>query len=81
MKYCQSPRCHHYSTSDRLKGSEGNKTYQTRKRSKLYFGMGNFCTLCFCRWVQKRTKINKRYRAKRIFLNTLANLHRPCQSD
>jgi len=45
MKYCQSPRCHHYSTSDRLRGGGENKTYQTRKRSKLYFGMGNFCTL------------------------------------
>ena len=45
MKYCQSPRCHYYNTSDRLKGSGGDKNFQTRKRSKLYFGGGNFCTL------------------------------------
>jgi len=45
MKYCQNPRCHYYDTDDRLKGSGANKTYQTRKRSKLYYGGGNFCTL------------------------------------
>ena len=45
MKYCQNPRCHYYDTDDRLKGSGENKTYQTRKRSKLYYGGGNFCTL------------------------------------
>jgi hypothetical protein len=45
MKYCQSPRCHYYNTNDRLKGSGGDKNFQTRKRSKLYFGGGNFCTL------------------------------------
>ena len=45
MKYCQNPRCHYYDTDDRLKGSGENKTYQTRKRSKFYYGNGNFCTL------------------------------------
>jgi hypothetical protein len=45
MKYCQSPRCHYYNTNDRLKGNGGDKNFQTRKRSKLYFGGGNFCTL------------------------------------
>ena len=45
MKYCQNPRCHYYDTDDRLKGSGENKTYQTRKRSKFYYGSGNFCTL------------------------------------
>lgn len=45
MKYCQNPRCHYYDTDDRLRGSGENKTYQTRKRSNLYYGGGNFCTL------------------------------------
>ena len=45
MKYCQNPRCHYYNTTDRLRGSGENKTYQTRKASKFYYGGGNFCTL------------------------------------
>lgn len=44
MKYCQSPSCHYYDSKDRLKGGGENKTYQTRKASKLHFGNGNFCT-------------------------------------
>ena len=40
MKYCQSPNCHWYNTQDRLKGSGENKSYQTRKASKFYFGNG-----------------------------------------
>jgi hypothetical protein len=44
MKYCQNPNCHYYDTNDRLKGGGENKTYQTRKASKLHFGNGNFCT-------------------------------------
>jgi hypothetical protein len=51
MKYCQSPNCHWYNTQDRLKGSGENKSYQTRKASKFYFGNGNFCTLkCQDNW-------------------------------
>ena len=45
LKYCQGPRCHTYTTKDRLKGTKGNKTYQTRRRSKMYYGKGNFCSL------------------------------------
>ena len=45
MKYCQNPRCHYYNSTDRLRGSGENKTYQTRKASKFYYGVGNFCTL------------------------------------
>ena len=43
LKYCQGPDCHTYYTQDRLKGQKGNKTYQTRRRSNLYYGNGNFC--------------------------------------
>ena len=45
MKYCQNPKCHYYNTNDRLKGSGENKTHQTRKASRFFYGGGNFCTL------------------------------------
>ena len=32
-------------TQDRIKGSKGNKTYQTRRRSSFYYGNGNFCSM------------------------------------
>jgi hypothetical protein len=43
LKYCQGPACHKYTTKDRLKGSKGNKTYQTRRRSSMLYG-NNFCS-------------------------------------
>ena len=45
LKLCQGTRCHQYDTKDRLKGQQGNKTYQTRRRSSFYYGNGNFCSL------------------------------------
>ena len=45
LKLCQGPACHQYTTKDRLKGPAGSKTYQTRRRSKMYYGKGNFCSL------------------------------------
>ena len=45
MKYCQGTKCHTYYTQDRLKGSKGSKTNQTRKRTSFGYGGGNFCTL------------------------------------
>ena len=54
LKYCQGPKCHTYSTQDRLKGQKGNKTYQTRRRSSLYYGNGNFCDQrCMYDWFDK----------------------------
>jgi hypothetical protein len=51
LKYCQGPDCHTYNTQDRLKGPKGNKTYQTRRRSHMYYGKGNFCsTRCQDDW-------------------------------
>ena len=51
MKYCQGPKCHTYRTKDRIKGPKGNKTYQTRRRSNLYYGSGNFCSFsCYNDW-------------------------------
>jgi len=45
LKLCQGTKCHQYSTQDRLKGTKGSKTFQTRRRSNLYYGNGNFCSL------------------------------------
>tara|TARA_R100000306_G_C4263968_1_gene86707 strand:+ start:54 stop:440 length:387 start_codon:yes stop_codon:yes gene_type:complete len=45
LKYCQGTKCHLYKTQDRIKGTKPNKTYQTRRRSRFYYGMGNFCSL------------------------------------
>ena len=54
LKYCQGPKCHTYTTKDRLKGMKGSKTYQTRRRSHLYYGNGNFCDQrCMYAWVNK----------------------------
>ena len=54
LKYCQGPDCHTYGTKDRLKGTKGNKTFQTRRRSSMYYGSGNFCSWnCLNDWFQK----------------------------
>ena len=45
MKYCQGPSCHEYKTKDRIRGSKGDKHYETRKRSSFYYGKSNFCSL------------------------------------
>ena len=45
LKLCQGTKCHTYHTQDRLKGNQGSKTYQTRRRSSFYYGNGNFCSL------------------------------------
>ena len=53
LKYCQGPKCHTYSTQDRLKGQKGNKHYETRRRSSLYYGNGNFCDQrCMYEWFE-----------------------------
>ena len=54
LKFCQGPECHLYTTQDRLKGTKGNKTFQTRRRSSFYYGNGNFCDQrCLYDWVNK----------------------------
>ena len=45
LKLCQSPICHTHKTKDRIRGSKGNKHYETRKRSNFYYGNNNFCSL------------------------------------
>tara|TARA_R100000306_G_C4276946_1_gene93059 strand:+ start:142 stop:522 length:381 start_codon:yes stop_codon:yes gene_type:complete len=44
MKYCQGTNCHEYRTKDRIRGTKGNKSYQTRRRSNFYYGNNNFCS-------------------------------------
>ena len=53
LKYCQGPKCHEYKTKDRIRGSKGDKHYETRKRCHMYYN-GNFCSLgCQDDWFRK----------------------------
>ena len=45
MKYCQGNKCHEYRTKDRIRGTKGSKSYQTRRRSWFHYGQNNFCSL------------------------------------
>jgi hypothetical protein len=45
MRYCQGNKCHEYKTKDRIRGTKGSKSYQTRRRSSFYYGQNNFCSL------------------------------------
>jgi len=54
MKYCQGPKCHEYKTKDRIRGSKGDKHYETRKRSEFYYMNGNCCSMiCQNDWFNK----------------------------
>ena len=54
MKYCQGPKCHEYKTKDRIRGSKGDKHYETRKRSSFYYMNGNCCSgICERDWFAK----------------------------
>ena len=54
MRYCQGPSCHEYKTKDRIRGSKGDKHYQTRKRSEFYYLNGNACSMqCQNDWFNK----------------------------
>jgi hypothetical protein len=54
MKYCQGTKCHQYKTKDRIKGTKGSKSYQTRRRSHFYYGKNNFCSLnCQNDWINQ----------------------------
>ena len=45
MKVCQGPKCHMYETKDRLRGPQGARTYQTRRRTDLFYLGGNACDM------------------------------------
>ena len=51
MKYCQGPKCHEYKTKDRIRGSKGDKHYETRKQ--IYYH-DEFCSQrCQYDWFNK----------------------------
>ena len=53
MKYCQGPKCHEHRTKDRIRGTKGDKHYETRKRSSFYYGNDNFCDQrCMYEWFE-----------------------------
>ena len=73
MKLCQGPQCHEYKTKDRIRGSKGDKHYETRKRSSFYYGQGNFCSLrCQDDWLSVHIE-----RA----LNHFGKIHEPKRTD
>ena len=47
LKLCQGTKCHTYTTKDRIRGSKGDKHYETRRRSSFYYA-DNFCSLNCC---------------------------------
>jgi len=52
MKYCQGPICHEHKTKDRIRGPKGDKHYETRRRSHLYYN-NEFCSLnCQDDWLR-----------------------------
>ena len=54
LKYCQGPKCHTYHTKDRIRGHKGDKHYETRKRSRMYYLGGNACDMrCQADWFNK----------------------------
>ena len=54
MKYCQGVKCHQYKTKDRIRGTKGNKFYQTRRRSSFYYLGGNACSMqCERDWFER----------------------------
>ena len=54
LKFCQGTECHMHKTQDRIKGTKGNKTNQTRRRSSFYYLGGNACSMrCQDDWFNK----------------------------
>jgi hypothetical protein len=53
-KFCQGPKCHTYMTSDRKRGTKGDKYFQTRTVGRYGYGDNNFCTtICLGDWWAK----------------------------
>ena len=72
MKYCQGPECHTHKTKDRIRGPKGDKHYETRKRSRFYYG-ANFCSLmCQDDWFRE-------YGTRAI--DHFGRLHEPKRTD
>ena len=73
MKYCQGPKCHEYHTKDRIRGSKGDKHYETRKRSEFYYLNGNACSMtCQNDWFNKFGN---------LALDHFGRIHEPKRTD
>ena len=73
MKYCQGPSCHEYKTKDRIRGSKGDKHYETRKRSSFYYLGGNACSMiCQDDWFKKFGN---------LALDHFGRIHEPKRTD
>ena len=73
MKYCQGPNCHKYQTKDRIRGSKGDKHYETRKRSEFYYLDGNACSMiCQHDWFKKFGN---------LALNHFGRIHEPKRTE
>ena len=73
FKYCQGPKCHEYTTKDRIRGSKGDKHYETRKRSSFYYLGGNACDMrCQSDWFEKFGK---------MALDHFGRIHEPKRTD
>ena len=54
LKLCQGTQCHTYHTKDRIRGSKGDKHYETRRRSSFYYLGNNACSMqCERDWFTK----------------------------
>ena len=70
MKYCQGPKCHEYTTKDRIRGSKGDKHYETRKQ--LYY-FESFCSQrCYHDWFNKFGK---------LAIDLFGRIHEPKRTD
>jgi len=50
-KWCQNPRCPEKKTSSQIRGTKGQKFYQSNTIGGYSYGNGNFCTLgCYNDW-------------------------------
>ena len=73
MKYCQGPKCHEKRTKDRIRGSKGDKHYETRKRSEFYYLGGNACSMaCERDWYNKFGN---------LALDHFGRIHEPKRTD
>ena len=73
MKYCQGPKCHERQTKDRIRGSKGDKHYETRKRSEFYYLNGNACSMiCQNDWFKKFGN---------LALDHFGRIHEPKRTD
>jgi len=72
MKYCQGPMCHEHKTKDRIRGSKGDKHYETRKNSRGFYN-DEFCSnMCRDDWFNKFGK---------LAVDHFGRIHEPKRAD